>query len=110
MPAAMRGAGAVVIDPEDRRSCQALLLAAEAGRWGRATDKRTGELLYAIPSQRPDSLFHLASGTSCDCTDFRFHGHRQPCKHVLAVRLVELLRGASQVPPRRSAPRLRVLP
>jgi hypothetical protein len=92
---------AVVIDPDDRRSCLALLLAAEAQRWGHAVDPVTGETGYLIPSQRYQGLYHAATAEQCSCRDFKLHG---PCKHVRTVRLVELLELAlGRLPSRRTA-------
>lgn len=99
----------IVIDPHDRRSALGLVLAGESASWGRAVDHRTGEVLHVIPSQRYEGLFHLASATSCTCSDFRIHGRQQPCKHVVAVRIVELLAETYQVLPKRKR-QLRAVP
>jgi hypothetical protein len=79
----------VVIDPDDRRSCLALILAAESSSWGRATHRATGDVGYLIPSQRFRDVYHAVTATECSCADFKLH--QEPCKHVRAVRLYELL-------------------
>jgi len=88
----------VLIDPNDRRSVAALLLSAEAHTWGKVVSRETGEIGWAVPSQRFIGLYHLATADSCTCTDNRLG---QVCKHQRAVRIHELLAHAVQRPRRR---------
>lgn len=91
----------VVIDPDDRRSCLALLLAAEADTWGRVVNKVTGEVGWAIPSQRWVGVYHLATTDRCTCVDSKRGGLGHLCKHSRAVRVHDVLQIATASAPRR---------
>jgi hypothetical protein len=91
----------VVINPDDRRSVAALLLAGAASTWGRVVNRVTGEIGYAIPSQTYHAVYHLTTAESCTCVDTK---RGNVCKHQRAVRIFELLQHASQRPPRRLWP------
>jgi len=97
---------AVVINPDDRRSVAALLLAGVASTWGRVVNRVTGEVGYAIPSQTYHDVYHLTTADSCTCVDSK---RGNVCKHQRAVRIYELLRGSVQRP-RRVRQHLRPVP
>jgi hypothetical protein len=100
---------AMLIDPNNKRSVLGLLLAADAGSWGRVVDQRSGAIGHAIPSQRYVGVYHLSTSETCTCTDFRRHGPEQPCKHVIAVRIADILTGSLGLVSRRRR-QLHVLP
>jgi hypothetical protein len=74
----------ITVSTDDRRSLKALALLQAAGAWQKGRT-RAGRSFYAVPSQSAPGLLHMADTCECSCTDYR--GRRQPCKHVLAVRL-----------------------
>jgi hypothetical protein len=74
----------IVVSTDDRRSLKALALLEGAGTWQKGRT-RGGRSFYAVPSQSAAGLLHMADTRACSCLDYR--ERRQPCKHVLAVRL-----------------------
>ncbi len=74
----------ITISSQDPRSMKALAIAAEAGQWARCR-RRDGSKAYAVPSQSAPGLYHVADINTCTCPDFE--RRRQPCKHVLAIRI-----------------------
>ncbi len=82
-----------------------------------STRKERGEGLYAeyaeeirydakhgvwlVPSQSEGtSLYEVTLGLhpSCECKDFDYNGHREPCKHIRCARLVEANRISEDLP------------
>lgn len=98
-PTSRSDSSVVVIDPADRRSCLALLLAAESDSWGRVVNKATGEVGWAIPSQRWLGVYHLATADHCTCVDSKRSVPDQLCKHSRAVRVRDVLEVATEVAP-----------
>ena len=87
-----------VLPEGDPRSERARQLAAESARWLKCVVRSSGELVWALPSQRKPDLFHLTDGTVCSCGDFQYNGLSRSrigrggahlaCKHLLAIGLV----------------------
>jgi predicted nucleic acid-binding Zn finger protein len=67
----------------DPRSLKAIEIATGAGQWAKAY-LPDGTKCYAVPSSEYGA-FYLANLRACTCPDFA--ERRQPCKHLLAVRL-----------------------
>jgi hypothetical protein len=77
---------------------KALALFEQRRQWLAIRD-RHGRVLVGIRSQTKRDLVHLVAedGSSCDCYDFR-NGHRDACKHTLAVKLGLIARGTDLQP------------
>ncbi|MDP8951316.1 MAG: SWIM zinc finger domain-containing protein [Actinomycetota bacterium] len=47
------------------------------------------ERVWLVPSQSAGTSVYEVTigprGESCECIDFEFHGHQQPCKHIVAA-------------------------
>jgi hypothetical protein len=86
----------ITISAEDTRSIKALEIAASASQWIKCRT-RDGRKAYGIPSQRTPGHYHLTNTAECSCFDFQ--RRREPCKHVLAVRLhCELVKASAPKP------------
>jgi hypothetical protein len=88
----------------DARTDKAVDIARTSYRWRRLVS-RDGEIIHAIPSQTTTGVFYLVTPERCTCLDFQhcglsrgrigepgFHG---PCKHQIALALVELQQEAA---------------
>jgi hypothetical protein len=85
----------VTLSTENPRSLKALQLTAGAADWLALPDGG-----YGIPSQRHDGAFYAADATTCTCPDATYRSSE--CKHILAVRLHQILQTAvTQPAPRR---------
>lgn len=84
----------VTLSTDNPRSLKALQLTAGAADWLALPGGG-----YGIPSQRHDGAFYAADCTSCSCPDAKYRG-AEPCKHVLAVRLRQVLEAATLPEPR----------
>ncbi|MGE4164307.1 MAG: hypothetical protein AB7G23_21530 [Vicinamibacterales bacterium] len=74
------------------RSDKAAALADEAGQWLKVRDRATGRpLCYGIRSESDPGHYHAVTRTSCCCrwAQTRSAGQldRDPCSHILAVRI-----------------------
>lgn len=72
------------------RSDKAAALADEAGQWLKVRDRETGRpLCYGIRSESEPGHYHAVTRTSCCCRWTQTHPDvdRDPCSHVLAVRI-----------------------
>jgi hypothetical protein len=83
----------VTLSTENPRSLKALQLTAGASDWLALPGGG-----YGIPSQCHVGAFYAADCSSCSCPDFSYRGS-EPCKHILACRLHEVLRQAVIVEP-----------
>jgi SWIM zinc finger len=89
----------ITISSQEPRSIKAVEIAAGCGQWLRCRT-RHGRKLYGVPSQTTPAVCYLVDCQGCTCQDFQ-RQQRQPCKHVLAVRLyVELVRAQQGRQPR----------
>ncbi len=69
------------INPE-RHAARVNLLTAARPAWLTVTNRQTGEIAYAVPSQTQPGKFHLTDGQTCDCKGFSY---RRTCAHVAAA-------------------------
>jgi hypothetical protein len=84
----------ITISTENPRSLKALQLTAGAADW--LTLPGGG---FGIPSQRHDGAFYAADSSTCTCPDATYRStSSDPCKHVLAVRLHQILQTAVTQP------------
>jgi hypothetical protein len=93
----MRPAVTITITSDEPRTIKAISIAAGAAQWIKCRTK-DGRKVYGIPSQRQAGQYHLVDNAECSCFDFQ--RRREPCKHVLAVRLHCELVKAQQPKPR----------
>jgi len=79
----------ITLDTNNPRSLRGVALAAQAASWIRIrlADGRTG---YGMPSTADPLHYWLVNDTSCSCPDHAY-GNGRACKHILAVRLFEIL-------------------
>jgi hypothetical protein len=54
-------------------------------------DAKLGVWLVPSCSKEGTSVYEVTLGLrpSCECKDFEFNGHREPCKHIRAARLAQ---------------------
>ncbi len=74
----------IEVSTSDPRSLKALAILEGADRWVKGHRKADGRSFYSVPSQTSDAVY-MVDTRECTCPDFV--QRRQPCKHVLAVRL-----------------------
>jgi hypothetical protein len=87
----------IVIDTENPRSLKCLVIAADARLWTeyRRVKGEGFEPLFSVPSSSwaTTRRSYFVTTESCTCEDFKRHAP-DPCKHIMAVTLHLVMRGA----------------
>lgn len=74
-------------NPRHRKALELLQTSAE---WGNASDAN-GTAFFGIPAKLNSAHLYITNSTSCTCPDSTQMHHK--CKHQIAVKLYEIMKG-----------------